>query len=134
VPVGSVVVDSETFAVIARARNRILETKDATAHSELLAIRTACEIRKSERILGTSLITTLEPCLMCTGALILARVDKVFYMSQSEKGFMMRSALASGESFLNHSVEIEQILEFQVRSTDLLKKFFKEKRNSDKLP
>lgn len=123
-------IDSISLEIIGRGRNRILETRDSTAHSELLAIRDACQKRNNERLIGTSLITTLEPCLMCTGAISLARVDKVFFMTESEKGYMMRSVLSHANTYLNHLIHCEQLPNYKERSSVLLKKFFGEKRRS----
>src|SRR5687768_3504429 len=77
VPVGAVVV--KDGKVIARGRNRIRRLKDPTAHAELLAMRAAARRLRHERLGGTILYSTLEPCPMCAGAAVLARVDAVVY-------------------------------------------------------
>src|SRR5664279_5651406 len=83
VPVGAVVVhDGE---VIAEGRNRIRELKDPTAHAEMLALREASRRLHRERLGGTILFTTLEPCPMCAGAAVLARVDAVVYGAADPK-------------------------------------------------
>lgn len=78
VPVGCVIVD-ETGRMIGRGRNRREETGLATAHAEIEAIEEACRFRGNWRLDGCSLYVTLEPCPMCAGAIINARVSKLFY-------------------------------------------------------
>ena len=77
VPVGAVIVRSGR--VIARGRNEIVGRQDPTAHAELLAIRKAAARLKNERLPGCTLYTTLEPCAMCAGAIVLARIDRVVF-------------------------------------------------------
>jgi tRNA(adenine34) deaminase len=78
VPVGAVVV-SENGEIIARAHNRCVAEHDATAHAELLAIRAACAAVGSERLDGGAIYVTCEPCPMCAGAILQARLGAVFY-------------------------------------------------------
>ncbi len=85
VPVGAVVVDGEG-RIVARAGNRTLELKDATAHAELLAIRAACAALGSERLIGCDLYVTLEPCAMCAAAISFARIRRLYYGAADEKG------------------------------------------------
>lgn len=85
VPVGAVIVDGEG-RVVARAGNRTLEMKDPTAHAELLAIREACRVLGSERLIGCDLHVTLEPCPMCAGAISFARLRRLYYGAADEKG------------------------------------------------
>ena len=85
VPVGAVVVDPEG-RVIGRGRNRREETGDATAHAELEAIREACAALGDWRLEGCTLTVTLEPCPMCTGAIINARIPTVVFGAR-EKNF-----------------------------------------------
>src|SRR5579863_4580570 len=72
VPVGAVVVAGDTM--IARAGNRTIQDKDPTAHAEILALRLAGAARGNHRLLNTSLYVTIEPCVMCAGAMIQARI------------------------------------------------------------
>ena len=83
VPVGCVITDC-TGAVIGRGRNRREETHDATAHAELEAIREACASRGNWRLDGCTLYVTLEPCPMCTGAIINARISELVYGAREE--------------------------------------------------
>jgi tRNA(adenine34) deaminase len=89
VPVGAVVVlDGE---IIARAANRTVRDQDPTAHAETLALREASRVVGSWRLTGCTLYVTLEPCAMCAGALVLARVDRVVYGAWDDKAGMAGS-------------------------------------------
>lgn len=85
VPVGAVIIGPDG-TIIARAGNRTLELKDPTAHAEILAIREACRIVGSERLIGCDLHVTLEPCPMCAGAISFARLRRLYYGAADEKG------------------------------------------------
>lgn len=85
VPVGAVIVDQDK-RVIAQAGNRVIETKDPTAHAEMLAIRLAAASIKSERLIGCDLYVTLEPCPMCAQAISFARIRRLYYGAGDEKG------------------------------------------------
>ncbi|RGP38961.1 nucleoside deaminase [Pseudotabrizicola alkalilacus] len=84
VPVGAVVV-SPGGAVVARAGNRTRELSDPTAHAEVLAIREACRLAGSERLVGYDLYVTLEPCAMCAAAIAAARVGRLYYGASDPK-------------------------------------------------
>ena len=85
VPVGAVVTNP-AGKVVARAGNRVLELKDPTAHAEMLAIRAAARIAKSERLVDHDLYVTLEPCPMCAQAISFARLRRLYYGAEDEKG------------------------------------------------
>jgi tRNA(adenine34) deaminase len=89
VPVGAVVV--REGAVIARAANRTVRDQDPTAHAETLALRAASRVTGSWRLAGCTLYVTLEPCAMCAGACVLARVDRVVFGAWDEKAGMAGS-------------------------------------------
>src|SRR5438477_5946988 len=89
VPVGAIVI--RNGAVIARASNRTLRDQDPTAHAEALAIREAAAALGSWRLDGCALYVTLEPCAMCAGAIVLARVDRVVFGAWDEKAGMVGS-------------------------------------------
>ena len=78
VPIGAIVLD-ETLSVVARAHNRRETDHDPTAHAEVLALRQAAAVRDSWRLSGCTLVVTLEPCTMCAGAVVLARVDRLVF-------------------------------------------------------
>ena len=84
VPVGAVVID-ETGAVIGVGRNEREALGDPTAHAEILALRAAATHRGEWRLPGCSLVVTLEPCTMCAGAAVLARVDRIVFGAHDEK-------------------------------------------------
>src|SRR5690349_15792138 len=89
VPVGALVVHSGT--VIARAANRTLRDQDPTAHAEVLALRAASSFAGSWRLEGCTLVVTMEPCAMCAGALVLARVDALVFGAWDPKAGMVGS-------------------------------------------
>jgi len=96
VPVGAVVV--REGAAVANSANRTLRDQDATAHAETLAVRAACAALGSWRLSGCTLYVTLEPCAMCAGALVLARVDRVVFGAWDPKAGMAGSV----EDLLRH--------------------------------
>ncbi len=85
VPVGAVMADA-SGALLARNGNRILEKRDPTAHAEMLVLREAAARLGNERLVGTTLYVTLEPCAMCAGAISLARVARLVFAAQDPKG------------------------------------------------
>jgi tRNA(Arg) A34 adenosine deaminase TadA len=85
VPVGAVLLSAEG-QLLAADGNRIVERRDPTAHAELLVLREAAQKLDNERLLGTTLYATLEPCAMCAGALSLARVGRVVFAAEDPKG------------------------------------------------
>jgi len=85
VPIGAVLVSPEG-AVLTKNGNRILELKDPTAHAEMLVLRAGAKLLGNERLVGTTLYVTLEPCAMCAGAISLARVARLVYAAADPKG------------------------------------------------
>jgi tRNA(adenine34) deaminase len=85
VPVGALLV-GEGGAVLAREGNRIVERRDPTAHAEMLCLRAGAEKLGNERLTGTTLYVTLEPCAMCAGAISLARVARLVFAADDPKG------------------------------------------------
>lgn len=85
VPVGAVLLDGEG-ALLARDGNRIVEYRDPTAHAEILVLRAAAAARQSERLGGTTLYVSLEPCAMCAGAIAMARVARLVFAADDAKG------------------------------------------------
>src|SRR3989338_8086930 len=126
-PVGAVAVCQNK--IVGRAFNQVCLLRDATAHAEMLALTQACESLKSERLPGTTLYVTLEPCPMCVGAMILARIERlVFGTREAETGACgsVIHLMAGGK--WNHHFRIEEgLLEFE--SAALLQEFFKNKRS-----
>jgi len=126
VPVGCVLVrDSE---VIARAGNRTIADRDPTAHAEIIAIRQAARALGSERLDDCDLYVTLEPCVMCAGALSFARIRRLYYGAGDPKG----GAVENGVKFFaspscHHRPEIYGGMA-EAAAGDLLKEFFKDRR------
>lgn len=128
VPVGAVAVHAKQ--VIGRSHNQTRLLKDPTAHAEILAITQACEALQSERLTGVTLYVTLEPCPMCVGAMILAKIDRLVFGAREEKtGACGSKVHLMADATWNHSFKIEEgLLEFE--STALLQEFFKQKRGN----
>jgi tRNA(adenine34) deaminase len=126
VPVGAIVViDGTVYSAGANAREA---THDPTAHAEVLAIRHAAEMCESWRLETSTLYVTVEPCLLCTGAIFLSRIRRVVYGCANPKGGALRFVSEHGKALgLNHKVEIVSGLnEFECAA--LLREFFKERR------
>jgi tRNA(Arg) A34 adenosine deaminase TadA len=85
VPVGAAIADPEG-RILARDGNRIIERCDPTAHAEMIVLQQAARLLGNERLLGTTLYVTLEPCAMCTGAISLARVERLVFAAEDPKG------------------------------------------------
>lgn len=128
IPVGAVIVD-ENEQLIAIAHNRKERDFDATAHAEILAIRQASHIKKNWRLDGCTLYVTLEPCPMCTGAIIHSRISTLVYGVDDYKTGTVRTVMNLPDSYCsNHSLEvIAGIKEKDCKI--LLQQWFKTKRN-----
>ncbi len=128
VPVGAVVVDADG-TIIGRGRNAREAEQDPTAHAEVVALRTAAARNGSWRLSGATLVVTLEPCTMCAGALILARVDRLVYGAYDPKAGAAGSLWDTvRDPRLNHRVEvITGVRERECAS--LLADFFTARRN-----
>jgi tRNA(Arg) A34 adenosine deaminase TadA len=85
-PIGAVVIDPATGEVIAKAHNRPIAACDPTAHAEILALRRAAERVGNYRLTGLTLVVTLEPCAMCAGAISHARIGRLVFGAEDEKG------------------------------------------------
>lgn len=126
VPVGAVIVQSGR--IIARAGNRTLELKDASAHAEILAIRHAGEMLGNERLLDCDLYVTLEPCTMCAGAISFARLRRVYFAAEDIKGGAVENGVRFfGAPTCHHVPEVYSGLE-ESRARNLLQEFFKNRR------
>ena len=126
VPVGAVVL--KDGKIIARAHIRRIIDADPTAHAEMLAIRAAAEAVGDWRLGGCTLVVTLEPCCMCAGAIVLARIDRVVYGASDPKAGAVRTLYAlCDDDRLNHQVEIVSGLRAESCSR-LLTDFFRAQR------
>jgi len=127
VPVGSVVVLGEK--IIGRGFNQPIKTNDPSAHAEIVALREAAIFLNNYRLIGAKMYTTLEPCLMCVGALVHARIEEVIFSAHDPKSGALESNGNLLESnFLNHKFSFQGGL-LEDESSGLLRKFFKDKRN-----
>ena len=124
-PVGAVIVKDNK--VISKAYNKREKHQIATHHAEILAIEKACKKLKSWRLDDCDLYVTLEPCPMCAGAILNARIKNVNYATKDENsGGITRFNLMNNT--LNHSVNCIHITEYEKQNKELIKTFFKSKR------
>ena len=127
VPIGAVVVLGDE--IIGKGHNQPITKKDPTAHAEIIALKEASNRLDNYRLNEAIIYTTLEPCLMCAGALVHARIKKVIFAAQDTKsGVVVNNGGLIQSEFLNHKVSFEGgILEKE--ASKLLKDFFLEKRS-----
>jgi tRNA(Arg) A34 adenosine deaminase TadA len=128
VPVGAVLVDPATGAIVAAAGNRVEELADPSAHAELLAIRAACAARGQPRLPGLDLYVTLEPCALCAAAISFARLRRVYFGAYDPKG----GAVEHGPRFFaqptcHHAPEVYGGIE-ETRAGEMLRGFFRQRR------
>jgi tRNA(adenine34) deaminase len=127
VPIGAVLALDDT--AVARAGNRTRELNDPTAHAEMLVIREGAAKLSAERLGGTDLYVTLEPCTMCAAAISFARIRRLYFGALDEKG----GAVVSGVRFFSsptchHVPEIYSGIS-ETRAAELLRRFFRERRD-----
>ena len=129
VPVGAVIVVENQ--VIASNHNRTEQRHDPIAHAEILAIRDACQKMHYERLADASLYVTVEPCMMCAGAIILARIRQLVYGTDNPKAGAVRSLYTVvQDTRLNHQVEvISDVL--QEECQQLMTEFFRQLRTGE---
>jgi tRNA(adenine34) deaminase len=126
VPIGAVVV--REGAIIARGQNRVLRDVDPTAHAEIVALRAAATTIGNYRLAGCTLYVTLEPCAMCAGAMIHARIDRLVFAAADAKAGACGSVLeVLNHPQLNHQMQMEQGISAE-ESAELLRGFFRERR------
>jgi len=126
VPIGAVLVHND--AVLARSGNRTIRDNDPTAHAEIIVLREASRLLGNYRLAGTILYVTLEPCAMCAGAIVQARVPRLVYAADDPKGGAFRSCFELLTSpKLNHQVEVTSGV-LAEDSTALLQSFFASRR------
>jgi tRNA(adenine34) deaminase len=128
VPIGAVAVrDGE---IIGHGQNRVLRDNDPTAHAEIVALRKAAAALGNYRLNGCTLYVTLEPCAMCAGAMIHARIDRLVYAAADPKAGAAGSVLAVlNHPKLNHQMLVEQGI-LADESGELLRCFFRKRRSS----
>jgi tRNA(adenine34) deaminase len=127
VPVGAVL--TLRGEVVAAGSNEPIAKKDSTAHAEIVALRRAARVLGNYRLLDTTLYVTLEPCLMCAGALVNARVARLVFGAREPKWGAVRSLLDLDSVRTNHAVEVvEGVLEDECRR--LVVEFFRNRRST----
>jgi tRNA(adenine34) deaminase len=127
VPVGAVVVQGGV--VVGRGQNRVLRDVDPTAHAEIVAMREAAVTLKNYRLVGCELFVTLEPCAMCAGAMIHARLDRLIYAAADPKAGAVGSVLeVLNHPSLNHKMMVSSG-ELAEESAELLRSFFRVRGN-----
>ena len=126
VPVGAVVVKDNK--IIAKAHNLNITTNDPTAHAEILALRKASKILRNYRLTDCEIYATLEPCPMCAGAMVYARIKRLVYATDDPKSGCCKSVLnIVNNKKLNHRIEVTSGV-CKEESEKLLKRFFKKLR------
>ncbi len=126
VPIGAVIVHRD--AILARAQNRVLRDNDPTAHAEIVALRAAAAALGNYRLNGCTLYVTLEPCAMCAGAIVHARIERLVFAAADPKAGACGSVLSVlNHPRLNHRIEVERG-PLAEESAELLRAFFRDRR------
>ncbi|MFN3550432.1 MAG: tRNA adenosine(34) deaminase TadA [Endomicrobiia bacterium] len=129
VPVGTVIV--KDGKIVSKAHNLNIKTKDPTAHAEILALRKASKKLGNYRLADCELYTTLEPCAMCAGAMVYARIKKLVYAADDPKSGCCKSVLnIVNNNKFNHRIEVLNGI-YKKQAEMLLKKFFKKLREKN---
>ena len=129
VPVGAVIVSADGN-IVARGFNQSVSSHDPTAHAEIVALREASRNLSDYRLTGLTMFCTVEPCVMCAGALVHARIARLVYGAADPKAGACGSVLdVIGEKRLNHSVPVTHGV-LEAECGELLRQFFRRKRKS----
>ena len=128
IPVGAVLIQNNKL--IARSHNQPIKNNDPTAHAEIQLLRKAGEQQKNYRLIGSTIYVTLEPCTMCFGAMVHARIERIVFGASDPKTGVCGSCInLNKENFFNHKISITGgVLENE--SSELLKLFFKSRRDN----
>jgi len=129
VPVGAVLLSTDG-ALLAKDGNRILELKDPTAHAEMLVMRAGAKALGNERLIGSTLYVSLEPCAMCAGAMAMARIGRLVFAACDPKG----GAVLHGPRFFeqptcHHRPAVTQTEPHALEAGEILKEFFRTRRS-----
>lgn len=128
VPIGAVITNNTDNAVIGEGFNQPISSNDPTAHAEIIALRNAGQTIKNYRLVNTTLYTTLEPCAMCAGALLHARINRLVFATPDPKAGAVGGAMQLYSAAMwNHSIKCEQGL-LAEPCAHLLREFFKARR------
>lgn len=126
IPVGAVIVFENRL--IGKAHNQVEQLKDPTAHAEILAITSAANNLSSKALLGCSLYVTLEPCVMCAGAIVLAKIENLYFGCYDNKSGACVSVMnLTNNKVLNHSLNVYGGI-LDNSCSELLRSFFEVKR------
>jgi tRNA(adenine34) deaminase len=126
VPIGAIVV--RDGAIVALGQNHVLRDVDPTAHAEIVAMRAAAAVLGNYRLNNCTLYVTLEPCAMCAGAMIHARIDRLVFAAADPKAGACGSVLnVVNHPQLNHQMQVEQGIAAE-EAAELLRGFFRERR------
>lgn len=129
VPVGAVLV--RDGSVLGEGWNRPISSGDPTWHAEISALRQAAAAAGNYRLPGSTLYVTLEPCVMCAGAIVLARVDRLVFAARDLRFGAVRSKFCLADSdLLNHRARVEEGL-LGAEAAELLARFFRQRRQDD---
>ena len=128
IPVGAVLVKNDKL--IAYSHNQPIKTNDPTAHAEIQLLRRAGEHQKNYRLTGSTIYVTLEPCTMCFGAMVHARIERIVFGAPDFKTGVCGSCIKlNKEKFFNHKISITSGV-LGNESSELLKLFFKSRRDN----
>lgn len=132
IPIGAVLVNNEDGTIVSAGCNMRERKRDATAHAEMEAIRSACQRLGRWRLSGSTLYVTIEPCAMCAGALVNSRIDRLVYGSTESKFGAVESVFnVVNHRLLNHRLSVTAgVLEDECRQ--LMKDFFRLRRQQNK--
>ncbi len=130
VPVGAVVV--RDGAELSGGHNAVIQSADPTAHAEIVALRRAATVIGNYRLLGCTVFVTLEPCAMCVGALIHARVDRVVFAAIDPKAGALGSVFDLNTGVLNHRLDVQSGVSAD-QSVALLQAFFRARRGASEM-
>lgn len=126
VPVGAVIVHQGE--IVARGNNRVIRDSDPTAHAEMVAMRSAAQLLRNYRLTGCELFVTLEPCAMCAGAILHARLARLVYATPDPKAGACGSVLSViNHPQLNHQVQVTSDL-LRDEAASMLRTFFRQRR------
>lgn len=127
VPIGAIIVD-DAQNVIGQGYNQVLKRQDPTAHAEILAIKEAASLVNNYRLNHTTLYVTMEPCCMCAGAMVHARIARVVFATRDFKAGAAGSCYNLLRGYpLNHQIQIDEGV-MQMECAQLLSEFFKVRR------
>lgn len=125
VPIGAIIVQNDK--IIAKSYNQRENKHQVIAHAEISAIQKACQYLNSWRLDDCTLYTTLEPCLMCSGAIIQSRIKRVVYGAPADKWLSLSKIIALPQKNINHVPYVEDNV-LQEKCVQLIKSYFKNKR------